>query len=83
MKLEPLLDRVIVKPLEPIKTTSSGLMSPGSAQANVCGAEVLWAAGGVSKSVGSRGSKSAGLSCELSDVVILKSADVSALVYNE
>ncbi|AUG34095.1 10 kDa chaperonin [Candidatus Hodgkinia cicadicola] len=87
MKLKPLLDRVIVKPLEPIKRTSSGLILPDSAQANVCEAEVLWIAEGVNINVGSKVlySKSAGLSYKLSElnVVILKSADVLALVYNE
>ncbi|ATW06066.1 10 kDa chaperonin [Candidatus Hodgkinia cicadicola] len=87
MKLKPLLDRVIVKPLEPIKRTPSGLILPESVQANVCEAEVLWTAEGVDIDVGSKVlySKSAGLSFKLSElnVVILKSADVLALVYNE
>ncbi|AUG91326.1 10 kDa chaperonin [Candidatus Hodgkinia cicadicola] len=87
MKLKPLLDRVIVKPRESTKRTPSGLILPDSAQANVCEAEVLWVAEGLDTDVGSKVlySKSAGLSCGLSElsVVILKSADVLALVYNE
>ncbi|AUG34209.1 10 kDa chaperonin [Candidatus Hodgkinia cicadicola] len=87
MNLKPLLDRVMLKPLEPIKRTSSGLVLPDSAQASVCEAEVLWMAEGVNINAGSKAlpSKSAGLSYKLSElnVVILKSADVLALVYNE
>ncbi|XXN13637.1 MAG: hypothetical protein AAI902_00120 [Candidatus Hodgkinia cicadicola] len=87
MKLKPLIDRVIVKPLEPVKRTSSGLILPDSVQSNVCEAEVLWVAEGLNIDVGSKVlySKSAGLSYKLSElsVVILKSADVLALVYNE
>ncbi|AUI38857.1 10 kDa chaperonin [Candidatus Hodgkinia cicadicola] len=44
MKLEPLLDRAIVKPLEPIKSASGAALD--SVQANVCEAEALWAAEG-------------------------------------
>ncbi|AUG91430.1 10 kDa chaperonin [Candidatus Hodgkinia cicadicola] len=87
MKLKPLLDRVIVKPLESTKRTPSGLILPDFAQANVCEAEVLWVAEGLNIGVGSKVlySKSAGLSYKLSElsVVILKSADVLALVYDE
>ncbi|AUG62920.1 10 kDa chaperonin [Candidatus Hodgkinia cicadicola] len=53
MKLEPLLDRVIAKPFEPVKRTSSALILSDSAQANVCEAEVLWVDEGVN--VDSRG----------------------------
>ncbi|ATW05887.1 10 kDa chaperonin [Candidatus Hodgkinia cicadicola] len=53
MKLKPLPDRVIVKALEPIKGALGGLILPNFAQANVCAAGVLWAAGGVSTDVGS------------------------------
>ncbi|AUI38887.1 10 kDa chaperonin [Candidatus Hodgkinia cicadicola] len=81
MSLKPLLGRLILEPLEPIKGASSGL----PVQANVCEAEVLWVAEGVN--VGSKVlySKSAGLSYKLSElnVVTLESADVLALVYNE
>ncbi|ATW05988.1 10 kDa chaperonin [Candidatus Hodgkinia cicadicola] len=87
MKLKPLLDRVIVKPLEPIKRTPSGLVLPSFVQANVCEAEVLRAAECLNIGFDSKAlcSESAGLSCKLSEVnvVVLKSAGVLALVCNE
>ncbi len=87
MQLEPLFGKVVVKPLDAVKKTSSGLILPDCAQAGVCEAKVLWAAEGINIKVGSTVlyCKAAGLRYECSElsVVILKSADVLALVYNE
>ncbi|XXM93329.1 MAG: hypothetical protein AAI946_00100 [Candidatus Hodgkinia cicadicola] len=87
MQLKPLFNRVVVKPLEVTETTPSGLILASSAQAEVCEAEVLWAADGLNINAGDKVlyAKSAGLRYERADlsVVILKSTDVLAVVYNE
>ncbi|ATY93458.1 10 kDa chaperonin [Candidatus Hodgkinia cicadicola] len=87
MKLKPLFNRVVVRPLEATKKTPSGLILPDCAQTNIVEARVLWAADGLNISANDRilYIKSAGLEYECAglSVVILKSTDVLALVYNE
>ncbi|XXN13800.1 MAG: co-chaperone GroES [Candidatus Hodgkinia cicadicola] len=87
MQLKPLFNRIVVKPLEPVKKTLGGLILPDSAQDGVCEAEVLWVADGVNIQAGDKILYASGTGLHYNssnvNVVILKSVDVLAVVYNE
>ncbi|XXM93656.1 hypothetical protein AAHH87_00115 [Candidatus Hodgkinia cicadicola] len=87
MYLKPLPGKLVAKPLEAVRKTSKGLIIPDLSQASVGEAVVMWTAGNAEVGEGDRVLylKSTGLNYRLLDleVVVLKSADVLAVVCDE